>query len=137
MTGSDKHLVVDASAVVDMVVAHRRGREIAETVLSQPAPLHAPQLLDVEVVSALRHLRNRHVIDDETAQAGYERFRLIRIHRHEHSSIIDRVFALRDAFSAYDATYVALAELLDATLVTADARLARGCNHLVMVEPFG
>ena len=58
----------------------------------------------------------------------------LRIERHPHGVLAARAWELRDAFSAYDAMYVALAELLEAPLVTADAKLQRGHGHRARVE---
>jgi len=61
-------------------------------------------------------------------------YRELPLSRFEHSTLLDRAFALRENYSAYDAVYVALAEGLDAPLVTADARLAKAARTWTEVE---
>jgi predicted nucleic acid-binding protein len=56
------------------------------------------------------------------------------IERHPHEPLLERVLALRQNISAYDAMYVALAELLNAPLITRDARLARSSGHTARIE---
>lgn len=84
----------------------------------------APHLLDVEVLSALRGLVLGSHIDVATAELARRNYADFTLHRHELAPLTDRVWALRHQFTAYDATYVALAEGLNATLITCDAKLA-------------
>ena len=60
-------------------------------------------------------------------------FAELRIVRHAHVPLRRRIWELRDRFTAYDASYVSLAEILGATLVTADSALARGADGIVDV----
>ena len=114
-------IVADASVVVAaLLVAGEDGDAARRVLLSDEAA--APHLLDVEVTSAIR----RGVLGGRLAAAdAREHVRDLRdlaISRHAHEPLLDRVLELRDSLSAYDGTYVALAEVLGATLVTADAR---------------
>ena len=86
---------------------------------------HAPHLLDVEVASAVRRAILAGRISVQDGRAHLADLRDLAIARHGHEPLLERMLGLRDAASAYDGSYVALAELMDATLVTADARLAR------------
>ena len=117
-------IVVDASVVVAaLLVAGAHGETARRTLLGDEAS--APHLLDVEVTSAIR----RGVLSGRLSALGardhVRDLRDLAITRHAHELLLDRVLELRDSVSAYDGSYVALAELLDATLVTADARLTR------------
>jgi predicted nucleic acid-binding protein len=127
------HIVVDASVVVDLLL-RRRAADLYDRLLLEGTMLHAPHLLDLEVVSAIRRFVRLGEISVETgghAVAGLEVFPL---DRHAHARLIARVWRLRDIMSAYDASYVALAEILEAPLVTRDARLARAEGHGAAVE---
>lgn len=122
-------LVLDASAALDFVLRRPdRGAWVAERVLGG-SPLHSPHLIDVEVVSALRRFVSTGALSDHRAEQGLELFRWLRIGRHAPQVLLTRVWALRESLSAYDATYVALAEALEAPLLTTDDRLARSTGH--------
>ena len=117
-------IVVDASVVVSALLVDRPEGEAARQALRSD-PAHAPHLLDVEVTSAVR----RWVLDGrlgvEEARSSIRDLADLAITRHGHEPLLDRVLELRDAVSAYDGMYVALAELLGATMVTGDRRLSR------------
>ena len=93
--------------------------------MSDDGELDAPHLIDIEVLHALRGLvRAGKVTADRAADARTDLADLA-ITRYGHEPVADRIWALRDNLTAYDAASVALAEALDATLITCDARLAR------------
>lgn len=113
-------IVIDASAFLDAV----DGRQsVIERMDGED--LHAPHLLDVEVLSGLRRLVANERISHERA-VGFRRV-LVQadIRRHPHTPLIDMVWSLRNQVSAYDATYVALATVLGAPLITTDGKLAK------------
>ena len=126
-------LVVDASAVTELVLARPAGEAVATHLADRGFALHAPHLVDVEVLSALRRL----VASGETTVARADEAIAdlldLPIERYPHDILVLRVWQLRDNLSAYDASYVALAEALadePVPLLTADARLARAArNH--------
>lgn len=125
-------IVVDASAMVEALV----GRAPEEELLSAlSGDVDAPHLLDVEVLSVLRGLLRGSKIDASAAdQARLDHFAFT-ITRHETAPLSERIWQLRHQFTSYDASYLALAEALQAPLYTCDAKLAtRGHNarvHLV------
>lgn len=124
-------VVVDASAWIELVCRGHRWKRLIELVDSEEADVHVPALCDVEVVAGLRKLVQRGRIDLADAEEALEDYLASAIHRHDHEPWLWRLFELRDNFTPYDAPYVALAETLDATLVTVDARLARAAgSHL-------
>jgi len=96
--------------------------------------VHAPHLLDVEVTQVLRRLVQRKEISVERAEQALEDLTRLVIERHEHQSLVGRVWQLRDSISAYDGVYVALAEALDAPLLTCDAKLAGAHGHHAKIE---
>lgn len=87
--------------------------------------LHVPALCDVEVTSALRRALRVGALDERRAEEAVEDYLDLPLTRHGHQSLVIRMLELRDNFSAYDATYVALAELLGGDLLTGDGPLAR------------
>ena len=95
--------------------------------------VHAPHLIDSEVASGVRR---RVAAGDLTPGAGWQlldRWRHLAITRHPVFGVLDRVWQLRDNLSAYDASYVSLAEALSCSLVTADSRLSRAAGLLCAV----
>jgi len=118
-------IVVDASVVVQVLIADDIGLELAGRLAAEAEQVAAPQLLDVEVVSALRRLARSKAVPPAIASSVIDDLRALRIERHSHESLLVRVWDLRNVLTAYDAVYVALAEALHATLWTRDAGLAR------------
>ena len=126
-------IVVDCAAVVDALTRvegsdRLRGRLATED-------LHAPALLDYEVVSALRRLVRRGALSADRAAEALADYGDVALARWSaHHALRRRAWALRENLSAFDAAYVALAEALDCPLVTRDARLARAPGHDARVE---
>ena len=96
--------------------------------------LHAPHLLDVEVVSVLRRFVRDGSLDEEEAQAAIGDLLALDLERHSHEALLERAWDLRANVTTYDAVYVALAEALDATLLTCDSRLARAPRAKTRIE---
>ena len=126
-------MVLDASAVLEVLLRTPPGREIEERVLGTRT-LHAPHLLDIEVVQVIRRFVRSRAMPADRGRAALEDYADFPIWRHPHDLLLGRIWALRDSFSAYDATYVALAELLDVPLLTHDRRLASAAGAHVRVE---
>ena len=82
-------------------------------------------LCDIEVAAGIRRALLRDLITAERAVVALEHYVLMPLTRHGHEALLPRVLSLRWNFSAYDACYVALAEVLSAELLTADERLVR------------
>lgn len=127
-------IVVDASTVLDLLLRTRGVERIEARVLGARSSLHCPHLLDLEVAQVLRRYvsrgdmeatRARHVLDDLAA---------LPMTRYPHQPFLRRIWELRANLTAYDASYVALAEVLPAPLVTRDARLRAAPGHGAVVE---
>jgi predicted nucleic acid-binding protein len=127
-------IVLDASAIVELLLDTATGRRVATLVDDAAIGLHAPHLLDVEVVSTLRRLVRDGSLDEEEAQAAIVDLMALDLQRHSHEALLERAWALRANLTIYDAVYVALAEALDATLLTCDSRLARAPGSRMRVE---
>lgn len=117
--------VLDASAAVELLLATELGRSVADRVADPALALDAPHLLDVEVAQALRRLVAAGEIEPDAAATALDDLVLLDLERHSHELLLERVWALRENLTAYDAVYVALAEALDTTLLTCDGRLRR------------
>lgn len=90
--------------------------------------------MDLEITQVLRRFTQKGAISDARAQEALRDLRDLPMTRYPHHVLLDRVWDLRHNLTAYDAAYVALAEALDASLVTRDARLAAGFRRVVRVE---
>lgn len=127
-------IVLDASALVELLVGTVQGLRVADLLDDDSQSVHVPHLADVEVVQVLRRLVATRVIGEATGGAAVDELRNLTIVRHGHDVMLVRLWALRRNVTAYDAAYLALAEVLDATLVTCDKRLARSAATTVRVE---
>ena len=118
-------LVLDASALAEYVVASDPGRAVADLLGRSGASVHVPHLAMIETVSVLRAWVRRGELTAERAAAALEDLADLPAQRWPGEPLLGRVWELRDNLSPYDATYVALAEMIGADLVTLDRRLAR------------
>ena len=128
-------LVVDASVIVDLVLdLPPHAATIGERLRAEPV-WAAPHLLDAEVSSALRRGVLRGQLQSATARSALVDFVALPIERFSHVGLLSRAFEMRDNASLYDALYLALAEALDALLLTRDRRLVTvpGLGGLVEV----
>ena len=127
-------IVVDSSAVIEVLLRTDRAASIEERILSTDVTLHAPHLLDLEVTQVLRRYCASGEIDAERGEEAMDDLSDLPITRYPHSLFLRRIWELRDNMTAYDAAYVALAEALPAPLVTCDARLASAPGHGAEIE---
>ena len=118
-------LVVDASAVVNQLLGGHAATRVAAHTAEGSEDLHAPHLVDLEVLSTLRRLGAGEAVED---------FFEFPVERYPHTLLLPRVWELRHNFTAYDATYVALAEGLEAPLLTSDKGLAKATRKHTDVE---
>ena len=128
-------IVLDASAVVAVLLDPGSGAErIRERIESPGESLHVPHVMDLEVLHALRRQALRGALSPRRSAEALEDLANIMFVRYPHTSLIQRIWELRENVTAYDAAYVALAEALDTPLVTMDARLAQAPGHNAAVE---
>lgn len=125
-------IVVDASALLDLLL-RRPAAERIEVEIESELVLHAPHLVDTEVLHGLRRWVGRGRLSPQRAERALEVLSAMPMRRYPHAPLSQAVWSLRDRLSAYDATYAALARGLRATLLTSDGRLARGAAGLAMV----
>lgn len=129
-------IVVDASALIEFLLQTALGTRVEARLLRDDDEFHAPHLIDIEVTQGLRRLVRAGELSADRAAEAVADLADFDLHRHAHLDLLTRVWKLRDNVTAYDAVYVALAESLDAPLVTCDAPLAtapglRATVHLV------
>lgn len=127
-------IVLDASATIEWLLQSPTGVKIDQRISSPSESLHAPHLLDVEVAQVLRRYVRDKMITARRGQEALEDLADIRLSRYPHDFLIPRIWDLRATLTAYDAAYVALAEILDAPLVTCDAKIAAASGHHAKVE---
>ena len=130
-------IVLDASAAIEWLLQTGVGRRIEQRLFAEGETLHAPYLLDVEVAQVLRRFAAAGRITSERGLAALDDLTDLGAVRYPHQVLLTRMWELRDNLTAYDATYVALAEALGAVLVTCDGRLAEAPGHQARVEVFG
>ncbi len=122
-------IVVDASVVVAALLDDDANGDLARERMSESASLHAPELLDLEILSVLRRLTAAGRIAEKRAVRAVEDLLDLTVLRYPHHAFSWRMWELRKNLTPYDASYVALAEALGCTLVTADRAIA-GCPGL-------
>jgi predicted nucleic acid-binding protein len=127
-------IVFDASVVVEMLLNSNAGKHAMARLIAADAELHAPELLDVEVLHVLRHLVRQGAMTEPRADEARVLLDALPLTRHRHAALTHRCWQLRANLSAYDATYIALAEGLGASLLTRDARLARTLGVATPIE---
>lgn len=126
-------IVLDASVVVELLTNGLAAEAIRKDLANCDESFIAPYLLDVEVLSALRGLAMARKISSEVSGRLLDELELFPIERYSHLPVARRVWELRSQFTAYDATYIALAEQTGGTLYTCDEKLVRGHRARVVL----
>lgn len=130
---SGRVLIVDASSLYEVVADTARADDVRAR-LALDADHAAPSVVDVEVISVIRrdHLAGR--LDSTAAAQAVQDLRDWPGERFAHRPLLERVWQLRHSVRTWDAFYVALAEVMQATLITADSRLARATGPRCTIE---
>ena len=126
--------MVDASAVAEVLLRGPAADAVERRIHQMNETLHAPHLINVEVAHVVRRYAARRDITDELGRAALGDLAEFPLRHYPQLSLLPRIWELRHNLSAYDACYVALAEALDAPLVTRDRRLASSSGHRARIE---
>ena len=129
-------IVLDTSAAVDWLLQTPAGQRIEQRIYAHQETLHSVHLIDVEFVQVLRRLVREGTLTPKRAGEAIDDLAAVRITRYAPALLIHRIWRLRKNLSAYDAAYVALAENLQAPLITRDQRIAAATGHRASVEVF-
>jgi predicted nucleic acid-binding protein len=127
-------IVVDASAVLEVLLNTPSGPRVAKRLFADAETLHAPHLLDVEVAQVLRRYSLAGELDSARGLQALQDLLDFPLTRYPHDLLLPRIWELRHNITAYDAVYVALAEVLAAPLLTCDAALASIAGHYVRID---
>lgn len=123
-------IVLDASALLEVLLQTSAAEPIADRIFDPDETLHAPHLLDVEIGQVLRRYALSGEIDADRGREALNDLEDLALERHPHDSLMPRIWALRTNLTAYDASYLALAEALGATLVTCDGGVYRALSSI-------
>jgi predicted nucleic acid-binding protein len=127
-------IVVDASVLLDVLLRTSAGRAIETKLFASGQSLHAPHLIDVEIAQVIRRYAANGDISGGRGRAALADLADLPLRRYPHDLLLSRIWALRHNLTAYDAAYVALAEALDAVLLTRDKRLASAAGHQARID---
>jgi predicted nucleic acid-binding protein len=122
-------IVADASAVLELLLNTIKAPDVQRHLLAPNQEIHVPHLLDVEVMSVLRRYSRTASVPADRALSALHDYMDLPLTRYPHDILLPRIWELRHNLSAYDATYVALAELLQAPLVSCDRVFASASGH--------
>ena len=129
-------IVLDASAAVDWLLRTPAGQRIEQRIYARNDTLHTVYLLDVEFAQVLRRLVREGTLARKRAEEAMEDLIAVRVTRYAPVLLLNRIWQLRQNLTAYDAAYVALAEELQAPLITRDQRIAAAPGHTATIEVF-
>jgi predicted nucleic acid-binding protein len=127
-------IVVDASALLELLLQTSLGARVESRLFQGDDELHAPHLLDVEIVQGLRRLVRTGEVSARRAEEAIADLADLDLHRHAHVELLGRAWKLRDHISVYDAMYVALAEAIEAPMLTCDSPLSNAPGHRARIE---
>lgn len=125
---------MDASALLEALLRTPAAPAVETRLFEAGQTLHAPHLIDVEVAQVLRRYAASGQIGSGRCREALSDLGDFSLHRYPHDLLLPRVWELRHNLSAYDAVYVALAEALNAPLLTRDHRLAAASGHRAQVD---
>ena len=129
-----RSVVFDASAIVGFLLDPPAHPLVGEMVEDEACEILVPYVCDLEIASTVRRVVRRRLTDADRAVAALRFYKDLPLERFSHVPFLERVFTMRENFSAYDAVYVALADVFKAPLHTADPRLARAVREHTGVQ---
>jgi predicted nucleic acid-binding protein len=127
-------IVIDASALLEVLLRTPDAQAVEGRLFDPDETLHTPHLLDIEVAQVIRRYAAKGELDGARGAAALEDLASFPLRRYPHGLLLPRVWELRSNLTAYDAVYVALAEALEAPLLTRDRRLAAASGHRATIE---
>ncbi len=127
-------IVVDASTMLEALLRTPAAAVVEERLFDPGQTLHVPHLLDLEVAQVLRRYAMTGQVEPDRCREALADLGDFPLSRYPHDFLLPRVWELRANLTAYDAAYVALAEALDAPLLTRDRRLAAAPGHHARIE---
>ena len=127
-------IVLDASTVLEVLLRTPAAAPLEERLFDPAQTLHVPHLIDIEVAQVLRRYATSGEADLERCRMALTDLMDLPLTRYPHDFLLPRVWELRNNLTAYDAVYVALAEALDAPLLTRDQRLSNTPGHRAQIE---
>ena len=127
-------IVVDASALLEVLLNTPDADRVSDRLLVAGDTLHVPHLIDLEVAQVLRRYAASGVLSADRGAQALQDLTDFPLIRYPHDLLLPRIWELRHNLTAYDAAYVALAEALEAPLVTRDAALAAARGHAATIE---
>ena len=129
-------IVLDASAALELLLRAATHERLVHRLLESGELLAAPHLLDLEIAQVLRRFAAAGELSDTRAREALDDYAGLRIARYPHDPLLDRIWQLRHNCTAYDASYLALAEALGCPLITCDKPLAATPGHRARIELF-
>jgi len=127
-------IVLDASAILEVLLSTPAAPSVYGRLSGTGETLHAPHVLDLEVLQVLRRYCANGEITLERAEQAVVDFLDFPITRYAHDAFAFRIWELRQNVTVYDGAYVALAEALSAPLITRDRKLASSSGHRAVIE---
>ncbi len=127
-------IVIDASAMLEVLLVTPTAMAIKGRIFDPDQTLHAPHLLDLEIAQVLRRYCHIGDLEPERAEEALADLAALGVVRYPHDLFLPRIWELRHNVTAYDASYIALAEELSAPLLTRDQSLAAAPGHRAAVE---
>ena len=127
-------IVVDASVLVEALFQTLAAGALRARLFDAEQTLHAPHLIDLEVAQVVRRYAASGRIGPAQGRAALNDLKNFPLDRYPHDMFLPRIWELRHNLTAYDAAYVALAEALDAPLLTRDRRLAAAPGHRARID---
>ena len=127
-------IVVASSALLEVLLRTPTAKAVEDQLFASRQTRHVPHVLDVEIAQVIGRYAAKGDLDGERGREALADLADLPMRRYPHDFLLPRIWDLRSNLTAYDAAYVALAEVLDAPLVTRDRRLAAAAGHHAQID---